>query len=216
MAGIRFCRFLVAPLLLLLACLVASVLLIGPIGIGRDSVSAALHFDGLIDDLRIYDRAVSAAEIQGVIDNDADDDGVIDGVDVCSGSDDALGCPSSAWAVGTRGGILKSTDAGQSWGEKPSGTGADFTFTSVYFVDDQYGWAFGYSSGCGRFVYRTQDGGETWSEQIDRLYPAPLALAVDREIELRSRVGSDNALSVKSTQDEGKRPRAGLPIVSFS
>jgi hypothetical protein len=32
---------------------------------------------------------------------------------------------------------------------------------------------------------------------------------VDGETELRSRIGSDNARSVKSTQDEGKRPCAG-------
>jgi hypothetical protein len=40
--------------------------------------------------------------------------------------------------------------------------------------------------------------------------------AVDREIELRSRVGSDNALSVRSTQGEGKRPRAGDHVIHFT
>jgi len=59
-------------------------------------------------------------------------------------------------AVGERGHILVSTDSGRSWQQSPVPT--QVTLTSVYFVDDQSGWAAGHDA----TILRTKDGGATW------------------------------------------------------
>ena len=59
-------------------------------------------------------------------------------------------------AVGERGHILISTDAGRSWRQSPVPTRV--TLTSVFFVDDRLGWAAGHDA----TILRTRDGGTTW------------------------------------------------------
>ncbi len=59
-------------------------------------------------------------------------------------------------AVGERGHILISTDAGRSWRQSPAPTRA--TLTSVFFVNDQQGWAAGHDA----TILRTRDGGASW------------------------------------------------------
>lgn len=62
-----------------------------------------------------------------------------------------------AWAVGADGAILRSDDAGGSWGPQASGTHQDLH--GVYFVDPSEGYAVGDAG----TVLRTTDGGGTWS-----------------------------------------------------
>jgi hypothetical protein len=64
-----------------------------PISVGRhDNSSYPSYFNGLIDELRVYDRALSPTEVQRLAgnspgcDNDADDDGVPDDQDLCPDS----------------------------------------------------------------------------------------------------------------------------------
>jgi photosystem II stability/assembly factor-like uncharacterized protein len=59
-------------------------------------------------------------------------------------------------AVGERGHILVSADAGRSWRQSPVPTRV--TLTSVFFVDDRQGWAAGHDA----TILRTRDGGATW------------------------------------------------------
>jgi len=61
-------------------------------------------------------------------------------------------------AVGERGHILVSTDAGRSWQQRPTPTRA--TLTSVFFADAQHGWAAGHDA----VILRTSDGGATWQK----------------------------------------------------
>jgi len=59
-------------------------------------------------------------------------------------------------AVGERGHVLISTDAGRSWRQSPSPTRT--TLTSVFFIDNRRGWAAGHDA----TILRTGDGGATW------------------------------------------------------
>jgi len=59
-------------------------------------------------------------------------------------------------AVGERGHILISTDAGRSWRQSPVPTRT--TLTSVFFIDEQFGWAAGHDA----TILRTADGGGSW------------------------------------------------------
>lgn len=59
-------------------------------------------------------------------------------------------------AVGERGHILISTDAGRSWRQSPAPTRT--TLTSVFFIDERLGWAAGHDA----TILRTRDGGATW------------------------------------------------------
>lgn len=59
-------------------------------------------------------------------------------------------------AVGERGHILISTDAGRSWRQSPVPTRV--TLTSIFFVDDRQGWAAGHDA----TILRSRDGGLSW------------------------------------------------------
>jgi photosystem II stability/assembly factor-like uncharacterized protein len=59
-------------------------------------------------------------------------------------------------AVGERGHILHSPDAGRTWTQSPVPASANLT--AVYFADAQHGWAVGHVE----TILRTQDGGDSW------------------------------------------------------
>ena len=71
-------------------------------------------------------------------------------------------------AVGERGHILVSTDAGRSWQQRPTPTRA--TLTSVFFADAQHGWAAGHDA----VILRTTDGGATWQKVHEDLESGPI------------------------------------------
>lgn len=64
-------------------------------------------------------------------------------------------------AGGERGVVLLSDDQGSSWRQAP--TPARASLTAVQFVDAQHGWALGHLG----VILRTQDGGATWTKQMD-------------------------------------------------
>ena len=58
--------------------------------IGRSLWSGALYFDGLIDDVRIYDRALTAGQVEGLFEaasRDSDGDGIPDESELAAGTD---------------------------------------------------------------------------------------------------------------------------------
>ncbi len=59
-------------------------------------------------------------------------------------------------AVGERGHVLYSVDAGRTWTQVQVPTSANLT--AVYFADAKNGWAVGHA----QTILRTQDGGDTW------------------------------------------------------
>ncbi|MDY0083416.1 MAG: T9SS type A sorting domain-containing protein, partial [Ignavibacteriaceae bacterium] len=68
--------------------------------------------------------------------------------------------PTTGWAVTTRGGILKTTDAGENWFAQLN-VGANNIFSGIYFVDSLYGWT------AGARPYKTTDGGNNWVQQTN-------------------------------------------------
>ena len=62
-------------------------------------------------------------------------------------------------AVGERGYVLLSDDAGRTW--RPVRTPLQATLTAVYFADDKSGWAVGHDA----VILHTEDGGESWRIQ---------------------------------------------------
>ena len=66
-------------------------------------------------------------------------------------------------AVGQRGHVLVSADAGVTWKQAKVPVSSDLT--AVHFVDDRKGWAVGHDG----VILATADGGDTWSLQLDGL-----------------------------------------------
>ncbi len=81
---------------------------------------------------------------------------------------DGLAAGSQLIAVGERGHILVSTDAGRSWQQSPTPTRA--TLTSVFFADAQHGWAAGHDA----VILRTSDSGATWQKVHEDLESGPI------------------------------------------
>ena len=76
--------------------------------------------------------------------------------------------PGRMVAVGERGHILISVDAGRSWRQSPVPTRA--TLTSVFFVDGKHGWAAGHDA----VILATDDGGATWRKVHEDLESGPI------------------------------------------
>lgn len=71
-------------------------------------------------------------------------------------------------AVGERGHILLSSDAGRSWLQRPAPTRA--TLTSVFFADARHGWAAGHDA----VILRTVDGGNSWQKVHEEMESGPV------------------------------------------
>lgn len=68
--------------------------------------------------------------------------------------------PTTGWAVTTRGGILKTTDAGENWFAQLN-AGINIIFSGIHFVDSLYGW----TANSNARPYKTTDGGNNWVHQ---------------------------------------------------
>ncbi len=75
-------------------------------------------------------------------------------------------------AVGERGAVLLSDDAGATWRQAQS-VPVSVTLTAVQFVSPQVGWAVGHQG----VVLKTEDAGEHWARQLDGHAAAKLLLA---------------------------------------
>jgi photosystem II stability/assembly factor-like uncharacterized protein len=73
---------------------------------------------------------------------------------------------SEAWAVGNYGAIYHTTNAGQSWDMRDSGTKSPLF--SISFADPTHGWAVGKSAE----ILATTDGGKSWTRQKSPIPPS--------------------------------------------
>jgi len=100
-------------------------------------------------------------------------------------------------AVGDRGHILFSEDAGKNWVQARVPTRQ--LLTALYFVDDKHGWAVGHDSQ----ILASEDGGANWKLQFEDLErEAPLLDIWFRDVNTGYAVGAYGALL--ETSDGGK------------
>ncbi|WP_458717270.1 WD40/YVTN/BNR-like repeat-containing protein [Pseudomonas gregormendelii] len=100
-------------------------------------------------------------------------------------------------AVGDRGHILYSDDQGASWAQAKVPTRQ--LLTSVFFVDDQHGWAVGHDAQ----ILASEDGGVTWTKQFEDLKrESPLLDVWFQDANSGFAVGAYGALL--ATSDGGK------------
>jgi photosystem II stability/assembly factor-like uncharacterized protein len=84
------------------------------------------------------------------------------------------------WASGSNGVILHTTDGGNTWVEQDhSFTSGGYTFSGLYFLDANNGWAVGgkptsYPSSAKRVILKTTDGGNTWVTNLFETNTMPL------------------------------------------
>lgn len=88
-------------------------------------------------------------------------------------------------AVGERGTVLLSDDAGRSW-RQASSVPVSVALTDVHFVSASHGWAVGHSG----VVLHSRDGGETWQRQLDG---SQAALIIRDDAKRRSEAGEPGA-----------------------
>lgn len=99
--------------------------------------------------------------------------------------------------VGDRGHILYSDDQGQNWVQAKVPTRQ--MLTSLFFVDEQHGWAVGHDA----IVLVTRDGGQTWDKQFEDLdREAPLLDIWFQDLQTGFAVGAYGA--VLETSDGGE------------
>lgn len=87
-------------------------------------------------------------------------------------------------AVGQRGHIVYSDDDGESWQQAAVPVSSDLT--AVFFVNPTAGWAVGH----GGVVLHTQDGGVSWSKQLDGRQANTLLI---EDLEAKAAVGNASA-----------------------
>lgn len=88
-------------------------------------------------------------------------------------------------AVGERGTVLLSDDAGRSWRQSTS-VPVSVALTDVHFVSATHGWAVGHSG----VVLASADGGETWQRQLDG---NQAALTIRDDAKRRADAGEEGA-----------------------
>ncbi|MBX3414067.1 MAG: hypothetical protein KF708_15375 [Pirellulales bacterium] len=82
--------------------------------------------------------------------------------------------PQQGWAVGDRGVVWHTRDAGQTWQRQESGVNCPLT--AVHFLDAQTGWIAGrftepYTQNSRGVMLRTRDGGATWQRDPKLMLP---------------------------------------------
>lgn len=70
-----------------------------------------------------------------------------------------------AWASGSKGTILRTTDGGRTWQPRPVPGGAELDFRDIHAVDDRMAYALSIGEGEKSRIYKTTDGGATWTLQ---------------------------------------------------
>jgi photosystem II stability/assembly factor-like uncharacterized protein len=102
-------------------------------------------------------------------------------------------------AVGERGIVILSDDAGKSWRQATVPTSV--SLTAVQFPSPKHGWAVGH----GGVVLHTEDGGETWVRQLDGKLAAQLALGAAQARVARSGRSGPKSEAAKKQLAEAER-----------
>ena len=128
----------------------------------------------------------------------------------------------NAWAVGSLGTILRTTDIGATWVAQTSGT--NYNLYAVSFFDSNKGWTTGQNS----IIKYTEDAGVTWTDQqsavlvrqvqrvfsegnIDtQIYLTDESIHPDTQIVTSKRVQVQYKIRVLSGVDPSSNPEAGL------
>ena len=101
-------------------------------------------------------------------------------------------------AVGQRGVVLVSNDAGATWKQSPAPVASDLT--SVFFVDEAHGWAVGHDG----VILHSGDGGATWQVQFTGRQANDLLLAAME----RRAAAEPSSEEANKLLDEAKRYKA--------
>jgi len=76
------------------------------------------------------------------------------------------------WAVGANGVVVSTTNGGLTWTKQTLVSGA--TLDDVWFVNEDTGWVVGWLSNDEPLVYKTADGGGSWTDQSANIMAAGL------------------------------------------
>ncbi|WMX48743.1 oxidoreductase [Streptomyces roseicoloratus] len=125
---------------------------------------------------------------------------------------------SVAWAAGSKGTVLRTTDGGKSWRNvSPAGAGA-LEFRDVEAFDARRAVVLAIGEGEASRVYRTEDGGETWTESFRNTDPRAFYDCMtffDRRHGLAMSDPVDGRFRILSTRDGGRSwkvlPADGMP-----
>lgn len=109
-------------------------------------------------------------------------------------------------AVGPRGHIVVSTDAGATWQQSEVPVSADLT--AVHFPSAKIGWAVGHDG----VVLATKDGGATWTKQLDGRAVNDLVLA-DIQAKLAANPESAELQNLASEADRNKEAGPDKPFL---
>ncbi|BBP59596.1 YCF48-related protein [Pseudomonas sp. St316] len=99
-------------------------------------------------------------------------------------------------AVGERGIVLLSDDAGATW--RQARVPVSVSLTAVQFVDAEQGWVVGHLG----VVLHTEDGGETWHKQLDGERAAALAVQ-SAQLNADQPGGASNLAHARQMLDDG-------------
>ncbi|MFD5322453.1 WD40/YVTN/BNR-like repeat-containing protein [Streptomyces sp. NPDC127092] len=125
---------------------------------------------------------------------------------------------SVAWAAGSKGTVLRTTDGGKSWRNvSPAGAG-ELEFRDVEAFDARRAVVLAIGEGEASRVYRTEDGGETWTESFRNTDPRAFYDCMtffDRRHGLAMSDPVDGRFRILSTRDGGRTwevlPDDGMP-----
>jgi photosystem II stability/assembly factor-like uncharacterized protein len=122
------------------------------------------------------------------------------------------------WASGTQGTVLRTTDGGRDWEARPIPGASDLDVRDIHAVDDRTAYALSIGEGEKSRIYKTSDGGTTWTLQHLNRDPKGFldALAFwDADHGLAFGDPVDGRFMVLTTDDGGKTlktiPPEGMP-----
>jgi len=128
--------------------------------------------------------------------------------------------PSSrvAWASGAKGTVLRTVD-GATWSPCPVAGGEGLDFRDVHALDAERAWVLAAGPGASGRIYRTQDGGATWTHQLTNPEPSGFLNALSFWDERHGIALGDvvrGRFQVLLTDDGGRTwiptPDAGMPL----
>ncbi len=123
-----------------------------------------------------------------------------------------------AWASGSAGTVLRTTDSGRTWRNvSPPGT-TDLQFRDIEAFDSRHATALSIGEGEASRIYTTSDGGATWREAFRNDDPRAFydcAAYLDRRHGLALSDPVDGKFRILATRDGGRswrvQPTAGMP-----
>ncbi|WP_406864031.1 oxidoreductase [Streptomyces sp. HUAS MG47] len=124
----------------------------------------------------------------------------------------------TAWAAGSKGTVLRTTDAGRSWRDVSPPGAAELQFRDIEAFDARRAVVLAIGEGEASRVFRTEDGGATWTESFRNTDPRAFYDCMtffDRRHGLAMSDPVDGRFRILATRDGGRSwqvlPDAGMP-----